>query len=135
MTIEVRYSSKTGHTAQIAKAIAEQLVVEAKTVESPIVDDTDILFIGGGVYFGMVSGKIKKFIKNLDSSKVKMAVAFGTAGAQDTAIKKIKSLLAQKGIQVSDNSLLITVGHGGHKSINELDLQKAREFAQSIITQ
>ncbi len=48
--IEVRYFSKTGNTAKLAEAIAKTLGIKAKTVDTPLEGDVDILFLGSSVY-------------------------------------------------------------------------------------
>ena len=40
--------------------------VEPKTVDEPLTEDVDILFLGSAVYGAGISGEIKKFIANID---------------------------------------------------------------------
>jgi len=50
MKIAIRYYTKTGNTKKLAEAIASAIDVEAKTVDEPLSEDVDILFLGSAVY-------------------------------------------------------------------------------------
>lgn len=68
MKIEIRYFTKTGNTKKLAEAISEEIGVEAKTVNEPILGETDILFLGSSVYAAGVAAEVKEFIlKNIYS--------------------------------------------------------------------
>ena len=54
MEIQVRYFSKSGNTKKIADAIASEVGVEAKSITNGTIGDTDILFLGGSVYWAGV---------------------------------------------------------------------------------
>ena len=66
MKIASRYYTKTGNTKKLAEAISQVVNVEAKTVDEPLTEDVDILFLGSAVYAAGIDGKIKEFIKNID---------------------------------------------------------------------
>ncbi len=50
MKIAIRYYTKTGNTKKLAEAISSAIGVEAKTVDEPLTEDVDILFLGSAVY-------------------------------------------------------------------------------------
>lgn len=134
MDIKIRYLSKTGNTKKIAIAIAEELNVEAKTIKEPV-NDADILFLGGAVYAGKISGSLKTFIESLDNSKIKKVAIFGTSGGESTPYAEIKKYLDEKNIQVLDNnfhSLGRFIFYLWKKPDKE-DLDKAKTFAKEVI--
>jgi menaquinone-dependent protoporphyrinogen IX oxidase len=59
--------SKCGNTKKLANTIAKGMGVKAQSaagVEN--LARTDILFIGGSIYCGRMSGVLRKFRRNLD---------------------------------------------------------------------
>ncbi len=82
MNIKLVYQSLTGNTKKLAEAIALTLNIQAKSIEENTFSSnpTDLLFIGGGVYFGKINKKLLSFINNLNSEIVKHAVVFATCG-------------------------------------------------------
>ena len=50
MKVEVRYFTRTGNTKKLADAISEALGVKAETVDAPLSEKADILFLGSSVY-------------------------------------------------------------------------------------
>ena len=49
MKAAVRYYTKTGNTKKICDAIAEAIGVEAKSVDVPLEEETEVLFLGNSV--------------------------------------------------------------------------------------
>ena len=66
MKIAIRYYTKTGNTKKMAEALSETVGVEALTVDNPLTEDVDILFLGSAVYAAGVDAKVKEFIENID---------------------------------------------------------------------
>ena len=64
MKAAVRYYSKTGNTKKLAEAIASAIGVTAKSVDQPLNEDVDILFICNSVYWAGIDGKVKSFLKS-----------------------------------------------------------------------
>jgi hypothetical protein len=62
MKIAIRYYTKTGNTKKLAEAIGSAINVEAKTVDEPLTEDIDILFLGSAVYAAGIDQKIKDFV-------------------------------------------------------------------------
>ena len=66
MKIAIRYYTKTGNTKKLAEALSEAVGVEALTVDTPLTEDIDILFLGSAVYAAGVDSKIKEFIESIN---------------------------------------------------------------------
>ena len=61
MKTAVRYYTQTGNTKKLADAIAAELGVEAKSIDTLLEEDTDVLFLCNSVYWAGVDGKVKQF--------------------------------------------------------------------------
>ena len=66
MKVAIRYYSKTGNMKKLAEAIGDEINVEAKSVDEPLKEDVDILFLGSAVYAAGIDKKVKEFIANID---------------------------------------------------------------------
>ena len=53
MKIEVRYYTRGGNTRRLAEAVAKALDVEARTVDAPMDERADVMFLCASVYGGM----------------------------------------------------------------------------------
>lgn len=135
MNVEVRYFTKTGNTRKLAEAIAEEIGVVAKTLEEPIVGETDVLFLGSSVYAAGVDGEVKRFIATLDG-KVKKVVAFSTAAILPSTYGQVRKLVEAQGVRVSREEFhcrgSFTFMHKG-KPDSE-DLRNARAFAKKAVS-
>lgn len=100
MKIAIRYYSKTGNTKKLADAISEATHVPAETVDVPLDDNVDILFLGSAVYGAGVDEKIKSFISSLDASKINKVVNFSTAALLPSTYSQISKMLATKNIPI-----------------------------------
>ena len=89
MKIAIRYYTKTGNTKKLAEAIASAINVEAKTVDKPLTEDVDILFLGSAVYAAGIDSKIKDFIKNINVN-VGEVVNFSSAALIESTYKQVK---------------------------------------------
>ena len=108
----VRYFSRTGHTKQIAEAMAKELGCEAVPTSERIRGYTDTLFLGGAIYAGKI-------------------ILFGDAAIGDPCTK-IRKLLSEKGFLAETETFtckgsfkFIAKGHP-----NAEDLENARTFAR-----
>jgi flavodoxin len=135
MNTAVRYYSKGGNTKKIAESIAKGAGVSAETIETPVTDAVDILFLGTAMYAFGVDDAFKQFVNELDSTKVKYVVIFSTTALFKSANGPIIKLLKAKNIPVSDSSFHIygefAKVHSGHP--NTQDLQEAEAFAKEVI--
>ena len=135
MKIAIRYYTKTGNTKKLAEAISQVVNVEAKTVDEPLTEDVDILFLGSAVYAAGIDGKIKEFIKNIDVN-VGEVVNFSSAALIESTYGQVKKEVEAKGIKMSENEFhcrgAFKFVHRGRP--NEKDLKNVQEFAKGIIT-
>lgn len=127
----VRYYSKTGHTKQLAEAIAQTLGCEAKTTAERIREYTDILFLGGAIYAGALDENVKGFIEYLDKTKIGKVILFGDATIMDPC-KKMRAMLNDRGLPAETEAFcckgsfyFLCKNHP-----NETDLKNAADFAK-----
>ncbi|MDS0527640.1 flavodoxin [Clostridium sp. SHJSY1] len=134
MKIEIRYYSRSGNTKKVADAIGEEVEVIARDITDKLLGKTDILFLGGALYWSGVDNELKSFINNLDNSVKKVAI-FSTASIAKSAYGDIKKLLEAKNIYVYDNEFHcrgeFKMLHRGRPNADDLNL--ARKFARSIV--
>ncbi|MDF2543709.1 MAG: uncharacterized protein K0S47_3427 [Herbinix sp.] len=133
MNTALIYYSKTGHTKMIAKAMGEEIGIEAQNIlEKPVINNVDILLIGSGIYAGKVAEELITFIQELDPEKVKRAVIFTTAMTETIQTATLKSALFAKGIPVEGEEFICKgkfLFFSKHHP-NELDIKKAKEFVK-----
>ena len=134
MKIAVRYYTQTGNTKKLAEAIAAELGVEAKSIDSPLEEDVDILFLCNSVYWAGVDGKVKKFLKN-PGAKVGQLVNVSTAALIESTYAQMKKLTAGAGIPLSEREFHCK---GSFKALHkgkpdEADLAAVKQFAREIM--
>jgi flavodoxin len=129
----VIYVSKCGNTKKLANAIAKGAGVKAQSA-AHVADltQTDILFIGGSIYCGRISGVLRKFLHNLDRKQAAKVVVFGTSASGKNIRAEVASILEPKGIPVAVESfhckgsfLCVNLGRP-----NAADLAQAEDFAK-----
>ena len=134
MKIAIRYYTKTGNTKKLAEAISQVVNVEAKTVDEPLTEDVDILFLGSAVYAAGIDSRIKEFIKGIDVN-VGEVVNFSSAALIESTYSQVKKEVEAKGLKMSEKEFhcrgAFKFVHRGRP--NEKDLKDAQEFAKSII--
>jgi len=134
MKIAIRYYTKTGNTKKLAEAIGSAINVEAKTVDEPLTEDIDILFLGSAVYAAGIDQKIKDFIKNINVN-VGEVVNFSSAALIESTYKQVKKEVEAKGLKMSENEFhcrgAFKLVHRGRP--NDEDLRNAQEFAKRIM--
>lgn len=135
MNIAIRYYSKSGNTKKLADAISEVAGVEACTVDVPVSQETDLLFLGSSIYAAGVSESIKKFIAQLDPLKVKKVVNFSTATILTSTYDQVQELLAEKRIPLAQEEFHCKGSFGliqkGRPNVN--DVQEVKMFAKKVI--
>ena len=134
MKIAIRYYTKTGNTKKRAEAISSAINVEAKTVDEPLTEDVDILFLGSAVYAAGIDSKVKDFIKNINVN-VGEVVNFSSAALIESTYKQVKNEVEKKGLKMSDKEFhcrgAFKFVHRGRP--NDDDLKDVQEFAKGII--
>ncbi|MDR2742785.1 MAG: flavodoxin [Treponema sp.] len=141
MNIAVRYLSKSGNTEKVARAIAEALGVEAVSLAGPgaaaIEEETDVLFLGTAIYAFGIDDRVVSFIQKLDKAGVKNVVAFSTSALVNSARSRIKKLLPEKGVPLSDKAFHcwgeFKFTRKGHP--NPADLERAKAFAKAVVAE
>ena len=134
MIVAVRYFTQTGNTKKLADAIAAELGIEAKSIDAPLEENTDILFLCNSVYWAGVDGKVKKFLKS-PGAKIGQLVNVSTAALIESTYGQMKKLSAEAGIPLSEREFHCK---GSFKALhkgrpNEEDLKAVREFARDAV--
>lgn len=134
MQIAVRYYTRSGNTEKLAKAVAEAVGVEAFSVETPLEEQVDILFLGCSYYAFDVDEAVKKFIQD-NSEKIGKIVCIGSSAMMKSMCKPVKKVADGAGVQVAGEEFhcrgQFHVAHKGRP--NENDLAQAAAFAKSVM--
>ncbi len=135
MKTAIRYYSKFGHTRKMAAVVAEETGAEPLTIETPITEPVDVLYLGSAVYAAVVDWRVKKFIKTLTPDLVKNVICFSSAAIIDSNYPKVRSMLEARGITVDDRQFTCRGSMGpikaGHP--NAQDLEDLRKFVKSTV--
>ena len=135
MTIAIRYYSKFGHTKQMVEIIKELTGTEPQTVDAPISEPIDTLYLGCGVMLGKIDGSVAKFIRTLTPDKVRRVVCFGSCAIIKSPVPQMRQLLEAQGITVDDHSFTCrgSMGpiHAGHP--NQKDLSDFSHFIKTTM--
>lgn len=134
MKIAIRFIQKTGNTKKLAEAISNAINVEAKTVDEPLTEDIDILFLGSAVYAAGIDQKIKDFIKSINVN-VGEVVNFSSAALIESTYKQVKKEVEAKGLKMTEDEFhcrgAFKFVHRGKPDKN--DLKNVQEFAKRIV--
>ena len=135
MKVAVRYYTKTGNTKKLAEAIAEAVGAEALSLNTPIEEPVDILFLGNSYYAFSIDPEVRNFVRSLDSSKVGRIVNFGSAAMLNSTWKKVKAEADKIGVPMDEREFHCKGEFKGmHKGRpNEEDLKAAADFAKRIM--
>ncbi len=135
-TVNVVYLSKKGNTEKVAKAIAAVCGVEAIDVSEPhAIGETDLLFIGMGVYAGKPDQALLNYLDNLPVNTIKGAALFSTSASGKDRTELIVNLLEHKGITVYPKHLSLKgkfLFLNGDRP-NNSDLRMAENFASEVL--
>lgn len=135
MKAAIRYYTKTGNTKKLADSISAVLDIPAQTVDTPVDEPVDVLFLGSSVYAAGVDEKVKGFIAALDPGKVKKIVNFSTAALLPSTYSQVSKLAAQKNIPVESREYhcrgKFKFMHSNHP--DQEDLKKVQAFALSVV--
>ena len=105
MKTAVRYYSKLGNTEKIARAIAEEAGVAARSIveEPTLPEKVDVLFLGGAPYANIMAPELKAYAEGLNADTVGKVVLFTTSNWSRRTVLALKKLLREKGIPVADD--------------------------------
>ena len=133
MKIAVRYYTRSGNTEKLAKAIADAVGTEAKSVEVSLETKADILFLGCSYYAFDVDEAVKRFIA-ANKEKIGKIVCFGTSAMMGSTKKQVKKAADGAGVSVADEEFHCYGSFGlMHKGRpNETDIKAAVKFAERM---
>ena len=137
MKTAIRYYSKFGHSKQMAEAIEDIVGAKAVTVAEPLSESVDTLYLGAGVFLGMVNSAVMDFIATLTPDKVGRVVCFGSCAIINSPVPQVRKALESRGITVSPQEFTCrgSMGpvHGGHPDTQ--DIEAFRQFILSTTQQ
>lgn len=135
MKIAIRYFTKFGHSARMAEVVSQVTGAQAQTVDTPLADPVDTLYLGCGVMLGKISKEMATFIQTLSPDKVGRVVCFGSCAIIKSPVPQLRTLLEARGIKVDERSFTCrgSMGplHGGHP--NQQDLDDLKHFIESTL--
>ena len=101
MRIEVRYYSRNGGTGKLAEAIAQAVGAQAKTVDQPMDQFADVVFLGASVYAGKPDPSVLSFI-SANAKNIGKIVVFGSACTSKSTYPAIKSAAAGNAVKTAE---------------------------------
>ena len=160
MKAVVIYDSYHGNTKAVAEAIAKELEAEGHGAELRSLREhhrgeppqADIMFLGSPVRMGSVTGRMKRYVKKLDSDawKDKPIVVFTTIlmlpkdateeqkRSQDMwdigAGRKLRDLAKSRGLNAVESHLWVKV-KGMKGPLVETGLDESRKFTRDMCSQ
>ncbi len=137
MKVAVRYYSQTGNTEKLAKAVADAVGVEALTIDHPLTEDVDVLFLCNSVYYAGAKGKVKDFVKNINV-KVGKVVNISSAALLESTYNQMKGVVEAAGLKMADEEWhckgqWAKKFHQGRPNAD--DLKSVAEFAQKVVAE
>ncbi len=134
MKIAVRYYTKTGNTKKLADAVAEQLGLEALTVDVPLSEDVDVLFLCNSVYWAGVDAKVKDFLAN-PGARIGRIINVSTAGIIESTYKQMKKIAFDYYIPLDTNEFhcrgSFNALHPGNPTAD--DVKAVKIFAAGVV--
>lgn len=134
MNYQVRYYTRSGNTEKLAKAIAEAVGCSGESIDRPLDEKADILFLGCSYYAFDMDESVKSFIAE-NKDKIGKIVCFGTSAMMKSMKKPMRKVAEEYGVVLSEEEFHCRGKFGPmHKSHpNEEDLKKAAEFAKRLV--
>ena len=136
MKIAVRYYTRSGNTEALACSIADAVGVKAETVEVPLCEKADVLFLGCSYYAFDVDEAVKSFILD-NSGSIGCIVCFGTSAMMKSTHKPMKKVCDAVNVRLSDKEFHCRGSfgpmHKGHP--DKQDLTNAAAFAKMVMEQ
>ena len=135
MNVAIRYYTKKGNTKKLADAISSVVGVDAYSIQTPIKEKCDILFLCNSIYKFGIDPEVKSFIENLDSSKIGKVVNISTSASGNSTHNQVKEMLDLKGIVLHEPSFSCK---GSFLFVNKnrpnaQDIQECQRFIENII--
>lgn len=139
MKIAVRYYSKSGSTKKLAEALGAGIGVQAESIEVPLSEPVDLLFIGGAPYIAsQLAPELRHFISQLTVNQVKAVAAFSTSNWKLSIHNQVKRSLKDPQIELFDETYqsrgaLKNLINQTHPNLEEQ--AEAVNFAKQIIAE
>ncbi|MBQ6607894.1 MAG: flavodoxin [Firmicutes bacterium] len=134
MKAAVRYYTKTGNTKKICDAIAEAIGVEAKSVDVPLEEETEVLFLGNSVYAANIDKEVKDFVE-ANKDKIGCLVNVSSAALLEGTYGRMSKLCGELGVNIDQREFhckgSFKFMHKGRP--NQQDLDEAAAFAKEIM--
>lgn len=135
-TVNVIYHTRNHHTETVADAIAAEAGCQAIDIRVPhTLPETDLLFIGTGIYAGKPDDSLLDYLDQLPVNKISGAALFSTSASGSDKTELIVNMLKHKGIEVYPEHftcrgkfLFLAAGHP-----DENDCRSAAAFARRVI--
>ena len=135
MKIAVRYYTRSGNTEKLAKEIAKAVDRPALSIDPPLDEKADILFLGCSYYAFDIDEAVKTFIgKNKDH--IGKVVCFGTSAMMKSMKKPVMKVAKTVNVTVAEEEFHCRGQFGKiHRGRpDEADLRQAAEFAKKVIS-
>ncbi len=134
MTCDVRFYTRSGNTEKLAHAIGEAADCRAQSVDVPLSQPVDVLFLGCSYYAFDMDEAVKTFIAT-NKDKIGRIVCFGTSAMMPSMKKPMRKVAQEHGVPVAEEEFHCRGAFGPfHKGRpNEADLKKAVAFVKTII--
>lgn len=129
MNTAIRYYSRTGNTKVIAELIAESTGCLAEPIDVPLEEETDILFLGGAIYWGKIPKVMKMYIQELSPQKVKRVAIFTTSGIIDVTCGIYKEYLRKHDLKVMKEMYFCN----GKEVLEMKNREYTAEFAKKVM--
>lgn len=144
--ILVIYTSMSGHTESLARAIADgarggqNIEVELKRARDVTPDDigrASAIAFGSPSYFSYMSGELKSLFDGAlpfkDRFEGKPAIAFGTGeGGQIKAVESIENILSYFGVEFVQRSDILSAGLATQGAPDERALKMAKQVGKKL---
>lgn len=132
--LQVFYSSKTGNTETMAKAIARIQKTKCDKIPPAYpVEGQKLILIGLELGKGAVDKQVKDFISDLKPERTKNVAFFVTGNS--SGLDELKAILKEKQVNVLDDVYTCEVKSGLFKSgkVSSSDVQAAVDWAEKVI--
>ena len=128
MNVAIRYYSKTGHTKDIAEALAEGAGEMAISItdEPTLNEKVDILFLGGAPYANIMAPELREYASKLTPETVGKVVLFSTSNWSRRTMLALRKMLKNQGISVEQETFY------SHFLAVKSHIEPAKEFAKRI---
>lgn len=137
MNIKILYMSKK-HTKKVAEAMAQTLGVPAQRIEdADLLQKTELLFLGFGIYGGNPPQKLNDFLAKLKPENIQNIVLFTTSARGKDQTAPVREKLQAQGLNVAEKTFS---GKGRFLFMNSKEpgretLEAAQRFASETVKQ